>query len=298
MKSSKSLLLPLTLLLTVLIAPFARGQGNTSTNLHCVWKVTGTSNTVYLVGSIHLLKPSDYPLAAAIEAAFTNSQIVAFETDIGKMEDPALQLGILGKVTLPEDQTLEDQLSPETWKAFTNHVDQAGLPLFMFSRFKPVMAAMTLEVLEIQKLGVDETHGLDLHYYHIAKEEGKRIVPLETVDFQLGLITDFTKEEGEAMMKSELKDIDTASQQFDELMQSWRTGDTKKLASLLNDGMVEFPAIFKRLLTDRNDRWVPKVQEFLSGNKNVAVIVGAGHLVGSYGVVEMLKNKGFKVTQL
>jgi len=295
MKSPKSLLFPLAVLLALLTAPPARAQ---STNLHCVWRVTGASNTVYLVGSIHLLKPSDYPLAAPIEAAFTNSQIVAFETDIGEMDNPAKQMSILGKVMLPEDQTLEDQLSPGTWKAFTNHVDQSGLPLFMFNRFKPVMAAMTLELMEIQKLGVDPMQGLDKHYFQLAKEEGKQIVPLETVDFQLSLITDFTREEGEAMMKSELKDMDTAQQDFDELMQCWRTGNANKLSSLLNDAMQDSPALYKRLVTNRNQNWIPKIQQFLSGNKNTVLIVGAAHLVGPDGVVELLKKKGLKITQL
>jgi uncharacterized protein YbaP (TraB family) len=298
MKSLKAVLLPLILLSAVLTSPFAQGQATTSTNLHCVWRVAGASNTVYLVGSIHLLKPSDYPLAAPIEAAFTNSQIVAFETDIGAMDDPAKQMGILGKVMLPDDQTLEDQLSPGTWKMFTNQVDRVGLPLFMFNRFKPVMAAMTLELMEIQKIGVDPLLGLDKHYYQIAKDEGKQIVPLETVDFQLSLITDFNKEEGEAMMKSELKDLDNEAQNLDELMQCWRTGNAVKLESLLNDAMKDSPALYHRLVTNRNQNWIPRIQQFLSGNKNAVVIVGAAHLVGSDGVVELLKKKGFKVTQL
>jgi len=298
MKSPKSLLLLLMLLLAVLTAPFARGQSNTSTNLHCVWRVTGASNTVYLVGSIHLLKPSDYPLAAPIEAAFTNSQVVAFETDIGQIDNPATQFGMLGKIMLPEGQTLEDQLSPETWQAFTNHVTQAGLPLFMFNRFKPVMAAMTLEVMEIENLGVDPLLGLDKHYYQIAKTEGKQIVPLETVDFQLSLITDFSKEEGEAMMKAELKDMDNSEQNFNDLMQCWRTGNGNKLADLLNDAMKDSPTLYQRLVTNRNQNWVPRIQEFLAGNKNAVVIVGAAHLVGPDGVVELLKKKGLKVTQL
>jgi len=298
MKFPKSLLPPLIFLLSVLVAPFVQGQTNTSANLHCVWKVAGASNTVYLVGSIHLLKPSDYPLAAPIEAAFTNSQVVAFETDIGQMDDLATQFGMLSKIMLPEGQTLEDQLSPETWQAFTNHVTQAGLPLFMFNRFKPVMAAMTLELMEIQNLGVDPLLGLDKHYYLIAKKEGKQIVPLETVDFQLSLITDFSKEEGEAMMKAELKDMDNAQQNFNDLMQCWRTGNSNKLAGLLNDAMEDSPALYQRLVTNRNQNWVPKIQEFLAGNKNAVVIVGAAHLVGPDGVVELLRKKGLKVTQL
>jgi len=123
-------------------------------------------------------------------------------------------------------------------------------------------------------------------------------VPLETVDFQIGLLTMFTKEESEFLVKSTLQEIETTSKEFKAITAAWKTGDASSLAKLLNEGAEKFPVIFKRLITNRNQDWVPKIQTLLNGGKNAVVIVGAGHLVGTEGVVELLKKKGFKVTQL
>src|ERR1035437_1875358 len=84
----------------------------------------------------------------------------------------------------------------------------------MFDQFKPFMAAMTLEALELQKLGVDPEHGLDKHFFDRARKDGKQIVPLETVDFQLDLITGFSKEDGESVMKATLKDLDNETKEY------------------------------------------------------------------------------------
>src|SRR5262245_42357482 len=108
---------------------------------HCLWKVEGKTNTVYLLGSIHLLKESDYPLPAAIERAFTNSKVAVFETDIGEMETPEAQMKLLAKATLPPGETLEQHLSPEVYTAFTNNANESGLPAAILARFKPTMAA-------------------------------------------------------------------------------------------------------------------------------------------------------------
>ena len=167
-----------------------------------------------------------------------------------------------------------------------------------FESMKPSIAAMTLSMLEGAKLGADQEHGLDRYFIGKAHKEGKQLVWLETVDFQMDLITSFSKEEEELVMKTTLKEMDKLKQEYGNIVKAWQTGDSDGLEKLLNESMQEAPTIFKRLLTDRSKSWVPKIEEFLSGDKNVIVIVGAAHLVGKEGVVELLKKKGFKVTQL
>ena len=264
---------------------------------HTLWKIQGQQNAVYLLGSIHLLKKEDYPLPAPLEAAFTNSRIAVFETDIGEMEKPEVVMKLATKGMLPAGQTLKDQLTPEVYLAFSNHIQKTGMPAQLFDSFTPAMAAISLVALEIKKLGLDPEHGLDKHFYGRAREENKTIVPLETLDFQISLMTEFSKEEGELLMKSTLKDIDKMESEFGELLKAWHTGDSEKLEKMLNEAMEEAPVIYKRLLTDRNRRWLTKIEELAHGKENAVVIVGAGHLVGTNGVVELLKRKGFKVTQ-
>src|SRR5215471_19730421 len=176
---------------------------------HSLWKIPGRTNTVYLLGSVHFLKKSDYPLAPEIENAFSNSATVAFETDIDKLQGLDVQMQLMKKAQLPPGETLRQQLSTNTYAAFQEHLKRTGLDEIIFQHFKPTLAAMMLEVLAMQKAGLDPSQGLDQHFFELAKQADKKIVPLETVDFQINLITGFSAEEGELIMKSTLEDIDT-----------------------------------------------------------------------------------------
>jgi hypothetical protein len=263
-----------------------------------LWKVEGTKNTVYLLGSIHLLKESNYPLPAPIESAFSKAQIAVFEADVSEMLKPEVQLKLMAKASLPAGETLKSQLSAETYAQFQEHVKKLEMPDVMFAQFKPSLAAIMLAMLELQKLGFDPTHGVDKHFFERARKDGKQTVALETVNFQINLVTEFTKEEGELLMKTTLKDIDKTRKMYGDILKAWQTGDAEGLEKLINEALREAPVIAKRMLTDRNRNWLPKIRELLRGDKTAIVIVGAGHLVGREGVVELLKKEGLKLTQL
>jgi uncharacterized protein YbaP (TraB family) len=140
--------------------------------------------------------------------------------------------------------------------------------------------------------------GIDKHFYHQAKADSKEIIGLETVEFQTSLLTDLSKEEGEAMLKSTIKEAQDLKNQLGELMDAWNTGNPGKLEKLLKEAGEEGTALYKKLLTDRNERWVPQIEDLLKQDKPTLVIVGAAHLVGKQGVVELLKKRNWKVTQL
>jgi len=263
-----------------------------------LWKLEGKTNSVYLLGSIHLLNKTNYPLAAPIETAFKEGRVVAFETDIGAMSEPDTQMKMIEKMQLPEGQTLKDQLSAETYAALMKCVEKTGLPEAMVTQFKPVMAATMLLAMDAVQMGLDPEQGVDQHYFRRARESGKKIVPLETVDYQIDLLTGLSKEEGELVVKSMLKDMANRRDMLGEIVRAWQTGDTAGIDKFLNEATSEAPAIMKRMVTDRNRNWVPKIEGLLRGGKDAIVIVGAAHLVGKEGVVELLRQRGLKVTQL
>ncbi|HKI70695.1 MAG TPA: TraB/GumN family protein, partial [Verrucomicrobiae bacterium] len=184
------------------------------------------------------------------------------------------------------------------YTSFSNHVTRLGMSMVIFDRLKPSLAAATLELFELKKLGLDPEYGVDQYFFNRARKRGDRIVPLETVDFQVNLATEFSQAEGELLMKSSLEEIDETRKLFGKMITAWKTGDSKALARLLNSSMRETPSIYKRLVTDRNKRWVPKIEELLRGKQNAIVIVGAGHLVGKEGVVELLRKRGWRIVQL
>ena len=264
---------------------------------HTAWRIQGDKCTVHLLGSLHLMKEESYPLPAVFEHAFTNASIVVFETDIGEMMKPATQFKLMSKGSLPEGRTLKDELSAETYKAFAAHLQSNGLPEMVFTRLRPGMAATMFTMIEIQKWGFSPENGMDIHFFKRTKDEGKSVRGLESLDFQLSLLFDLSKDEGEAFIKSTMEDMKEGKAKFHELIQAWEKGDDAALEKLLNEARKEQPAVMKRFLTDRNLKWAPQISELLKGTNNVVVIVGAGHLVGKDGVVELLKQKGCKITQ-
>lgn len=266
------------------------------TSHHTLWKVEGPHNTIYLLGSIHLLKKSDYPLAPVIESAFSNAQVVAFETDIGQVAQASA--AILTQCLLPAGETIQDEISPKTYALLSNYLSSAGVPVATVSQMKPGFAAFLLEAVESQKLGLDPQYGLDETFFAQARAAGKTIVPLEPVDFQIKLLTTFSKEEGNLILQSTLADMTNTDTEFDQMVGAWKTGDSATLNKLLTEAFDDSPAIYKRLVTDRTARWLPEVEQLLDARKPAIVIVGAGHVIGDKGLVALLRKKGYKITQL
>jgi uncharacterized protein len=288
--------------LSIFLTPqLSRAQGNfklPSSALHCLWKAQGASNVVYLLGAVHLLQATNYPLPAVIESAFTNSQIAVFETDLDKLEDPETQAATVSKIMLPEGQTLRQNLSPNVYASLSKHATEVGLPMPALEQYRPAAAVMTIEMMELVSLGADPAYGVDKHFFKLAHDGGKRIVPLETVDFQIGLLVGFTKAEEDLMVEKSLEEMDDEKKLYNEMVTAWQTGNADALEKMLNKMRAEAPSIFKKLVSDRTASWIPEFEKLLHGPQNAIVIVGAGHLVGPDGAVELLRKKGFKVTQL
>lgn len=263
-----------------------------------LWKIEGTKSPVWLLGSVHFLKASDYPLPAAMDEAYEQSQVVVFETDMKALESPTIQLQLLTKGRLPAGTTLQEQLSPETYEQLVQHAAKAGLPAALLDSLKPTLAATMIVAAELVKLGFTPTAGVDHHFLERCLEDGKKRVALETPEFQIDLLTSFSKDEGEALVKTTLEEFETMKDFFTDLVEAWRCGDTEELDKFLNEAKQESPAVMKRFLTDRNARWAPKIKALAEGEKPTLVVVGAGHLVGKESVIDLLQADGLKVVQV
>ena len=252
---------------------------------------------MFIVGSIHLLKKDNFPLPEVIEAAFRHSQVAAFETDLRKLEEPAFQVTFAGKAALPPGDTLRKLLPPSLYARLGERLRAAGMPGDMFDHLKPSFTAVTLEVLALKDLGFDPEFGLDLYFYKRARQQAKPVVALESPNFQVDLLTQFSSADGELLLKTTLDDLENMRKEFSDMLQAWQDGDTAALEKLLNHAMREAPDLQKRLVTDRNHRWAPIVQELAHRAGNAIVIVGTGHLVGPEGLIELLREEGLPVVQ-
>src|SRR4051812_25322141 len=215
---------------------------------HPLWKVEGKSSVVYLLGSMHLLKPEDYPLPNVIEAAFTNSQIAMFEADIDELLSGETQVKFMSEGQLPDGQTLRSYLSPPTYAAFSTRVGQmAPLPGMssLLDNFKPGVAAAMLETMAWLKLGFDPGESMDKRFYDRAKQGGKQIVPLESVDVQLGMLTGVPVVESEGLIKSTLMEIADMERSSREVVSAWKSGDSAKLDALLHRSLAQAGGAYK-----------------------------------------------------
>ena len=297
----KCLRISLAFLAALVFTPLLGAQTKTppaTTARHSLWKIEGKTNAVYLFGSIHFLKQEFYPLDAAIEDAFKKAGTVMFETDLSAAEDLSAQLKILQMAQYPAGETLADNLTAETYRAFQKKVKELTGIEKMFDQFKPWMASMTLLIFELQRLGFNPQSGLDKHFYDQAKTDKKKISWFESPEFQIKLLDDFSKEDQERFLKSTLEDLDRFEKVFSEIINAWKTGDAKKIDTLISDDMRKYPSLYKKLLTDRNQSWLPKIEEILKSGPDTFIVVGAAHLVGKDGVVELLTKKGYKIQQL
>ena len=262
------------------------------------WKATGKGGTIYLVGSIHVMSESFYPLNPALDAAFKDSDLLVEEVDLAEMLDPIAQMNILTRGMLPSSQSLDTVLSPRTLalvKKATGDLGADGAPLM---RFKPWMLAIALQGMELMKAGFDPALGLDQHFYEQAKGGGKAVQGLETVEFQISRFDTMTMEQQDRMLAETLKALATETSTVGKLGDAWKSGDIAAVERLALEDLKSDPLMYQRLLVERNTNWMPKIEALFARRGRALVVVGAAHLVGPEGLIEMLKARGYAIEQL
>jgi uncharacterized protein YbaP (TraB family) len=162
------------------------------------------------------------------------------------------------------------------------------------------MAAFHILERKLMNLGYNPMHGIDL--YFLNKSQGKKeIQGLETFEFQVGLFENFSKEESEKFLLSTIMEADQLEKEMNKMISAWSTGDVEALEKTMTENIKEYPeldAFYKKLNDDRNVRMVEKIISLLKTDKKYFIVVGAAHMVGKKGIVQLLENKGYTVNQL
>jgi len=263
-----------------------------------VWKVTGKQSAIYLVGSVHMLTRDYYPLSPALEAAFKDSDLLLEEVDLAEMQAPEAQLQMLMRGMLPADQSLDKVVSAATFAQVSKRVGDLGLPIEPLKRFKPWALALTLLGLEWQKAGFDPDLGLDKHFYTRAQADGKTVQGLETIEYQISRFAGMAMEQQDRLLADTLKGLDTEMGNVNKLADAWKAGDAPTIEKIVLSDLRQDPAMYQRLLVERNQNWLPKLEALFARSGRAFVVVGAAHLVGPDGLVAMLRSKGYTVEQL
>jgi len=263
-----------------------------------LWKVQSKASTVYLLGSIHFLKKENYPLSQRIESAFEKSDVLVVEANVQDQSKMNAQ-AILEKALYPPDESIADHLSSETYELLKGEAARLALPLELINRQRPWFLSLTLDAMELMKLGYDPSYGID--NYFLSKATGrKKILELEGLDEQLSLLSNLSDKDQELLLALSLRDLQNADQEANKLVQAWKTGDTTGMEAVVTKSLKEDPKlvpIYEKLIYERNGRIVSKIEDYLKGNGTYFVVVGAGHLIGERGIVNSLEKKGFRVEQ-
>jgi uncharacterized protein YbaP (TraB family) len=264
-----------------------------------LWKIQSGSATVYLLGSIHLLKKNVYPLNETIENTYESSDTLVVEANINEMDKLDLTK-LTGRAFYQGDDHIEKHVSPETYRSIRKESETLGLPVELIRMQKPWFLALALQAMELVKLGYDPQYGVDFHF--LAKARGKkRILELESVEEQINLLSGFSEREQELFLLYTLKNLRSMDGQVEALVRAWASGDVQAIESILTESALQDKAIapvFGKLFDERNLKMCSRIESYLNSTGSYFVIVGAGHLVGKRGIIELIKGKGYVAEQL
>ena len=284
-------------LLIAFLLTLGLNQAQAETDKNFIWRVQSGSESVFLLGSIHMAKKNLYPLDEALEKAYKESNRLVVEANINEVDQQSFQTLILTGALYPEGDTVENHLSQKT----RDKIFDLGLDLTGFSRFKPWVIAITLQTQELAKYGFDEQFGLDQYFLKRAEQDGMPILELENVDYQINLFMNMTEKEQDLFLYETLFEMGNLKTMVDSLLDAWSRGDEEAFGELFFKSYNENPELWplaEKIVFERNIGMADKIREYLEMDGPSLVIVGAGHLVGDRGLLQILREQGFQVNQL
>ncbi|SEM49488.1 hypothetical protein SAMN05192583_0402 [Sphingomonas gellani] len=261
-----------------------------------LWVVKDKDTTVYLFGTIHVLKPGLSWFDEAVKTAFDRSDTLALEM---VEPDKATAQGIItAKGLNPTGPTLTERLPANKRAAYTRTLTDLGLPANALDRMKPWYAAMNLSLLPIMKMGYDPAQGPETVLTAAAKASGKKVAALETFEQQIGFFDGLSPSAQTQFLLSTVDEVPKAGEEMSKMVDEWSRGDPDALARDMNDSLKDSPEVAKTLLTDRNARWAKWIENRMKTPGTVFVAVGAGHLAGPQSVQAHLMRDKVKVSRI
>jgi uncharacterized protein YbaP (TraB family) len=263
-----------------------------------MWEVSGAKNSVYLLGSIHLLRQEDYPLPTALDTAYANADVLIMEIDMDDLDPFATQAAFTTYGVLQDDRTLRDLMGAELYEQALSAAEAVDIPLDMLRKTEPWYAAMTIEIMMLDRIGFNPMLGVEMYMMSKAQGDGKRIDGFETVEEQIQFLDGMSIQAQRDMLMSTLTEGAKLGEMMDELVDAWRHGDVVHLESGMLDDLRKHEELNKALVTDRNGRWVDRIETLLDDDEDYLIVVGALHLIGRDGVPKQLERFGYHVQQL
>jgi len=254
--------------------------------------------TILLLGSIHLLRAEDHPLPHVVDEVYARADNIVFEIDLDDISGSDVQSRFMGAAMLPGGASLKDVLEPSLYLDTEQLAARFGVDVRLLSRFEPWFVATMLMSFGLGELGYDPRFGIEQYLLSRAREDGKEVSGLESLDTQVAVFDLLSDGDQAAFLEQTIAELEADDEAMAQLVDAWRAGALELLQADLMADFAEFPGLYERLVADRNAAWVDTLETFFARPETSAVVVGALHLVGDDSVVELLLEQGYLVTAL
>jgi uncharacterized protein YbaP (TraB family) len=265
--------------------------------LHTLWELRGKHNVVYVLGSIHTLRASDYPLAPAVLDAYRDSRALLMEINLEEIDSADLQSEMLASAMLPEGKSLPEIMGPASYAHAESLAHEVGVELSTFDQFAPWFAAEAISQLQLMQLGFQPQSGVEMYFMERARSDGKSVGGLETAHEQIALFEGMSMATQTQYLLSSLEQAHELPKQVDDMVHAWQRGDTSWFEAEIKSDLGRDPALYQSFLVARNRKWLARIEGLLNDDKNYLVIVGTAHLVGRDSVIDLLKRDGVVAAQ-
>lgn len=273
--------------------PAAAHADNAQSAAPFLWEVQGPKAKHYLLGSVHMLPDTAYPLPESLEIAYKTTRTVVFESNIAELSAPEFQGRMLGAAKDDRPGGLQAQIGKPLYRQLQKRAQALGMPTPVCEGFRAWFCALTLELFALQQAGFNAEHGVDQHFYSRALDDDRPVLGLESAQQQLELFIGMPDTLSTRLLAATLDESTATSLSPEELHRMWRNGDQAALEKLVQQLRKQYPELYARLLANRNRAWMPMLIEHLNGAEPKLVIVGAAHFAGADGLLALLKAKGF-----
>lgn len=262
-----------------------------------MWIVRDKDTTIYLFGTVHVLRPGLNWLKGDVKTAFDGSDELILE--VQEPSDPTAMQGIINTMaTNPQGTTLRSLLTPPVLTKYEKTLGTLNIPAVALDQYEPWFASVTLTTVPLLMKGYDLNSGAEKILSAAAKAQGKPLGQLETIEQQLGIFDSLATKEQIAFLDVTLDGVPEVTTQIDALVDAWGKGDLQTLDKLLNEGIESYPGLYDALLKDRNANWVTWIKGRMEQPGTVFMAVGAAHLVGKDSVQAQLAQIGIASTRV
>lgn len=262
-----------------------------------LWVVKDTDTTIYLFGTVHWLPNDTDWRDPALDKALADSDSLTIElTD----DDPVRMQALVLQYGLDPGHPLSDKLSAAENATLVRAAQTVGVPggAHTLQMMRPWLAGLTLAVAPLLKAGLDPAHGVDKLLKAQMLAAGKPVNGLETAEQQIRFLADLPADVELDFLRSTLRDIDKSSTELTTLIDAWKNGDVAAIARIEDDDLARHaPALYQRLLVQRNQAWATKIAAMLQRPGTVFIAVGAAHLAGPDSVQAQLRKLGVEAAR-